>query len=346
MKVSGDLHNFARAVQHQTDLNGSEYFQKPRTLFWERLFFGVDSPFKTLFPKNVQPLIFGLAVEYEGPGYVGRVKRVPARILRAASQNDFFQFGVLLGYSYLFGIQDLHHENVVATEMGLQVIDAEVVLTKFTLPHESLLLPFKNTPFEKSALIHLSDSLELEPSLVSSVIDGFRTLLVASLGQVSKMAAIIEAEIGQQKVPIRVLLRDTHLYREWNNEPPIANFLLEERIQLERGDVPYFFKFLGQDNLFYYISRELECAEVKLPEPFSTGVRSIGVLPNELLNQERVEKFLLPSGTLFLLRKLLPASWTGDLSVHELKIAISKESITVIDHRETVTAVRARAPKA
>jgi len=56
--------------------------------------------------------------------------------------------------------------------------------------------------------------------------------------------------------PIRVIIRNTRNYRHHlSNQTPINDLLPEDRIQLERGDIPYFLKKCEDDRL-YWISSE------------------------------------------------------------------------------------------
>ena len=53
-------------------------------------------------------------------------------------------------------------------------------------------------------------------------------------------------------IPIRHIMRDTVQYRKWleDQEVPVISFCSDELKQLERRDIPYYFKFLGDPNLY------------------------------------------------------------------------------------------------
>lgn len=344
MTKVGDLHNFGQAVRCSYAPNGDSYFEKPRTLFWEHLFFGIDSPLKAYLPEEIRSL-FGLEIEFRGGGQIGRSKRVLHTGPDETSASDYFQFGILLGYSYAFGLQDLHVENVVKTKAGLQVIDAEVVLTKFTLPHESLLLPYRDTPFEKSALSLLAPGPILPVESVTAILNGFSSALTSIASQAHPLADVIETQINKTEIPIRVLLRDTFRYRDWRTASNDPALLPEEREQLERGDIPYFFKFPGGAKLFFYTAENLTFSEVHLPKKFEEGVKAIGVAPADLITHERIMGTLFPSGTLFLLRKLLPSIWTGDIACNGFNAVITSEKISVCSAVGNFSATRTRAIK-
>jgi len=154
MVIEADLHNFGRSVQKVGRASGT-YYQKPRPVYWERLFFGVDSPLASFFGKGgaeFQPkhALFNLETEIDADftGLSREVLSVPASVER----NHFYSFGVLLAYCYVFGVRDLHRHNILRTATHLQVVDAEVVLVKLLLPNETLLLPFKDIGAELASV--------------------------------------------------------------------------------------------------------------------------------------------------------------------------------------------------
>lgn len=348
MSACGDLHNFAQAVRRIKAPNGHEFFEKPRTLFWERLFFGVDSPLKQVLPPDFH-FLFGLEIETLDHSVGGRSKLIPSAEALSTTPENLFQFGCLLGYAYAFGLQDLHRQNVVKTINGLQIVDAEVVLTRFTLPHESLLLPFRETTFEKAALSHLVAAPIISVNEVTTILDGFTEILSVLAAHANVLARLVTAEIGNKPIPIRVLLRDTFRYRNWRSVSYEIPLLPEEITQLERGDIPYFFKFPAGRDLFYYTTPTLEFEKVTPPEAWSAGVDAIGVPVTELLSTQRITETLIPSGALFLLRKLLAPDWTGDVTrrhytarvyPEKLEIQIADRSYSSTRQRSVGTALR------
>ena len=145
--------------------SSSLFFRKPRPVFWEHLFFGQDSVLKPLFsevgangPFDLGSFLFNLEVEVESEwlGYSREIQRSDTPL----TDQHFYSFGVLLAYAYAFGIRDLHKFNLIKTKTHLQVIDAEVVLANLILPNETVLLPFKDVPFEDCGANLLVNSLE------------------------------------------------------------------------------------------------------------------------------------------------------------------------------------------
>ena len=174
----GDFHNFGQAVRRVISPDGTIWFEKPRPVYWEWLFFGTSSPLAVFFENR--EAIFGLTIEFQNEKRSGRSKEILATPSGAVAPEQLFGFGYLLAYAYVFGIQDIFAENTIRTLNGLQVIDAEIVFSKFTLPNESFLFPFRNCAFEKAALSHLLHSMaEIDLSAIKQILRGFCELLSA-----------------------------------------------------------------------------------------------------------------------------------------------------------------------
>ena len=318
-----DLHNFGQQVKRVARASGI-CFQKPRTLFWEWLFFGATSPLRSVIDDGSSdgPLseIFGLEVEFSGPNFTGAVREVeewPGGIVER--DDSFYRFGALLAYCYAFGIRDLHRSNVVPTPHGLQVIDAEVVFTRLLLPSETLLLPFKDVPFDRSGLSHLvGDLSDLTVNDVQALLSGYVECLMHLVDRADAVFdAISRAAQCRSDILVRHIARDTKGYRDWKTRQigEHVPYIPEELIQLERGDIPYFFKFLGKPELWYYTSSDGSRAQVKIPTYFVDAVERDATSPSLLLDRARLLGDLFPVGTLFLARKLIPEAWEGRLSL-------------------------------
>ena len=303
-----DRHNFGRAVEIQERASGI-WFQKPRSVFWEHLFFGVDSPLRRVFdtvgPNGTEPLskyLFNLKVEQESL-WSGAAKEVCNVDVEPTSEH-FYGFGVLLAYAYLFGIRDLHRYNLVMTETHLQAVDAEVVLTDLVLPHETILLPFKDISFELSGISRLVSSLDaLAERECERLFSGFIDLLSVAFCKQDELIATMSAIDNQH--PIRVIVRNTGPYRaHLRGEMKIEDLILEERIQTERGDVPYFFKRSGEDALYWIESPDLRAAAVSTLGLFEKDVKRHAVAPANLIAfPNRIQQRLV-HGLLFLQRKI------------------------------------------
>ena len=316
-----DKHNFGKSVaaeQVATDL----FYRKPRTLFWEHLLFGETSPIRSIFSdftieaKEGRLQFTDLIFNLQFPNMSDLSHGLSKAILRSNIQSQSkTAFGALLGYCYAFGLQDMHFDNVIPEKDFLQVIDNESVFTLMTLPHETLLLPFKTTGFNKAACVHVFDQWPLKSeSDAFSVLSGFIQVLEHLISQRSALlATLVQFESEMAKHPIRVIVRDTKEYRDFledgiEPEKPLFEF---ERVQLRRRDVPYFFKFMGGRDLFAYNDRSGNFTAVSDPNFDITLTHPIGSNPGQLLSEDRLTKHILPTGVLFLSKLLIPNSWNG-----------------------------------
>ncbi len=310
MKFEADFHNFGQSVQKIR--RGSETtFQKPRPIYWEWLFFGKNSPLSIFFNDStfsVSPAqtIFNLEIEM-GSDFKGSSREVIASSLPAISDH-LYSLGVLLGYCYALGIRDLHRNNVVMTKTHLQVIDAEVVLSRLLLPHETLLLPFKEVGPDlcgASSILNLENvSAEQAEIVLRGYFDVFQCMTL-NLSGIQR--TFEEHRINFERIPIRHILRDTIHYRKAHENPPEIPLFDSELVQLGRGDIPYFFKFVGERHVHAYTDRADNYSRVALPPMFEKGAAREASPPTDLLEAKRIEA-LMPTGLLYIAKTLIRAN--------------------------------------
>ncbi len=335
----GDPHNFGQFVQVVSRASGI-YFQKPRPVYWERLFFGKDSPLAGLFEGqdrgglSLREQLFNLDVEV-GEKFSGFSRQVTTFSGNRDEHALGHSLGVLLAYCYVFGIRDLHHHNLIRSEFHLQVIDAEVVLVKLLLPNETLLLPFKDIGPESAGIRHLTDPpAPLTTEAVSVILSGYCETfdrIESILPEMTKIFVGLQTEMA--RVPVRHIVRDTIVYRDWKTSFPKIPFFKEELEQLEGGDIPYFFKFIGDSCLYQYVDRSGTRVKVDAPSELLKAIARDATDPLDLLKRERVE-VLFPTGLLFLAKHLLRPDFQGALRFG--RTMLSQEagfiSATIGDH--------------
>ena len=336
MSLDADLHNFGRSVQQIGRASGV-YFQKPRPLYWEWLFFGKDSPLAGFFetngdsrPQQPRNFIFNLEIEM-AQDFSGSSRQILPTARGDVLLTHAYSLGVLLGYCYVFGIRDLHRHNVIRTDSHLQVIDAEVVLVKLLLPHETLLLPFKNIGPDLCSASHLGNPASGFPvGTVKEILSGY--LEVFSCIQKNRdgiRAVFRERRDEMAKIPVRDIVRDTPRYREWNDKVPEIPFFQAEMEQLSRGDIPYFFKFIGDKSLYAYTDPDGGYRPVDFPSDFDKAVIRDAVEPEILLEEGRLSRDLQPSGLLFLAKYLLPTGFQGALDLTGAALFASEKHLSV-----------------
>jgi Domain of unknown function (DUF4135) len=311
MKFEADFHNFGQSVQKIG--RGSEMiFQKPRPIYWEWLFFGKNSPLSFFFHHSTfsarpAQTIFNLEVEM-GDDFKGESKEIRASNTPSTPEH-FYSLGVLLSYCYVFGIRDLHRNNVVKTDSHLQVIDAEVVLARLLLPHETLLLPF------------------ITAGQVEMVLRGYYDVFSCVTLHLAKIRQVFdEQEDRFKKIPIRHILRDTIHYRSVLQNPPQIPLFESEVEQLGRGDIPYFFKFVGEPGVHAYIDRHGNYSRVTLPPIFEKGAAREASLPFDLISPKRIDS-LMPTGFLYV-AKILSASNECSISNSDFSVQLRGNEIS------------------
>ena len=329
---TSDLHNFGQSVQKIG--RGSEIlFQKPRPIYWEWLFFGKSSPLSNFFDKvsgpkiSLRNVIFNLTTEF-GPGYSGSSIEVAPANTETVLPSHYYSLGVLLAYSYIFGIRDLHRHNLVKTQTHLQVIDAEVVFSRLILPHETLLLPFKEVGHALCGASALLDIGCLSEEQANLIFNGYFDLFQAVLGRLPDIRSTIESLPHLNEIPIRHILRDTFHYRAWKTNEPSIPFFESELIQLRRGDIPYYFKFLGQVEVHEYADAVGTFSPVPLPEIFLKGAARDAQLPSFLLNELRLTQ-LFGQGFLFIGKVLLENHSTASIGGNGYELKLNETSVSI-----------------
>jgi hypothetical protein len=347
---STDLHNFGQRVKRIARASGA-FYQKPRTLFWEWLFFGTTSPLRSQLDQVAGGSLltgwFGLEIQGAARDSSGEVREYSPSPGAAIEPLDaaFENFGALLGYCYALGIRDLHRFNLVRGARGLQVIDAEVVFTQLLLPQETLLLPFKDTPFAECGLSLLVEKADqLTPKRVQAILQGYcNSLSILGACAPTLLQAIQRELIQAPDTPVRHILRDTRRYQDWEKNRVQEDYLPEEVLQLERGDIPYFFKLMGSPELWYYSSPTGSREAVTVPERLSDAVGRDASPAALLLTAKRLLDQLMPVGALYLSRSLLPNSFEGELTLSadrsiyctpdRLEVSIGQKKFGAARHR-------------
>lgn len=301
-----DKHNFGQQVE-KVQRGSDTWYRKPRTVYWEWLFFGKTSPLKALFDevpshgtKPISEYFFNLDIEIEST-WCGYAKEYPCEYTVTTNEH-FYAYGALIAYCYIFGIRDLHKQNLVKARTHFQVVDVEVVFTTLLLPHETLLLPFKGIGYEFAGIGALvNDQVELTEENKKQLILGYWDLFEL---MIRKQRAIEDVLTKQDfsKIPSRMIIRNTSEYKNFLVNPP-RDSLVSEIEQLNRGDIPYYFKFMGDKNLYCLKSSNIHNKES------STGVfqrdidRHASFKENFWFSNRSLDNLLI-NGVLFLIKSV------------------------------------------
>jgi hypothetical protein len=272
---AGDSHNFGRRVQL-----GARWVEKPRTLFWERVLLGAESPLRSALLSAAQEAglpdgTFAFLPELRFAGMAragGRVERLELAPIRAGSRKVRLEIataaGRALAFFSWFGVSDLHWENLVLGrdargQVVLSPIDVEMILADLALPTETKLVPDADPEYADECR-HAAGMRRVLPYLGKPVpaaellvlLAAYRELLTLLDRNAPLLAGVLRGLSDTLEAPIRVCLRSTSEYLR----PPAALWpplLAAEAEQLARGDVPYFFRLYGQPGIRYYRNRSL-----------------------------------------------------------------------------------------
>lgn len=303
-----DTHNFGqqvKRVQQGTDALPCFYYDKPRSVYWEWLFFGQTSPLKNIFEtkardpyKTLSHYLFNLDIEILGK-WRGRSKEVvewPGDI----TNEHFYAFGVLIAYCYIFGIRDLHKQNLIKTETHFQVVDAEVVFTRLILPSETLLLPFKHIGYELAGIgVFANNKSEHTLEQKQAIIDGYMDMFSFVIEKKNQVDEIFSS-LKLDSHPIRVIIRNTSEYKSIL-ESTEENILKSELCQLSRGDVPFYFKYLGRSELLWLKGIDADSSEMSL-EYYKKDIDRHAISYSNGWCESVVSKRTMATGILFLKR--------------------------------------------
>jgi hypothetical protein len=310
----GDSHNFGRRVSLREGR-----VAKPRTLLWEWLLLAGESPLRQLLTEAAKQRAlegafdFLPTLRFYGPrvGAAGEVEQISLSPLPRPSADSRRALAIIVGrslalFSWL-GVEDLHWENLVlgVNTEGQTVygpLDIELILGDLSLPTETKLLPDAD-PEYADVYRHACGVRRVLPYLGKPVLAGdllamltaYRATLALLDGEAKAIAAVFSGLPELRDAPIRVCLRGTGEYVHARSEPIWPPLLAAEREQMERGDIPYFFRLYGQQGIHYYTNAQLtelgrlpSKGDVPRLEPLLDVKRGLGAPSRKTLREEGV----------------------------------------------------------
>lgn len=322
MTIDADKHNFGKQVTREQRVSGT-WYRKPRPVHWEHFFFGKSSPLAYLFDEAGEngssclgKYFFNLEIELTDR-WNGLAKGIEQPKNFMITREHYYSFGALIAYCYIFGIRDLHKNNLVGMTNHFQVVDAEVVLTNLILPKETLLLPYKEIGFEMAGINLLGPSspvvtVDQSHQILAGYFDLFHFVF-----KMHEKILSVTTESVDFLAPIRVIIRNTKEYRKILSDGyKPQNLLGEEKQQLERGDIPYFFKVLGKEGLFWLADKDGSVTAVEELKEFKPDVSRHAITPEFLISSQNVIERKMFQGAFSLQKHLrqkenLEFSWGG-----------------------------------
>ena len=343
----GDSHNFGRRVVLRAGR-----VVKPRTVLWEWLVLARDSPLRQLLRLAAEqeglgadafeflPTLRFFRAKAGAGGEVERVRLEPLGRFSAKRRAELAQIvGRALALFSWLGVADLHWENLVLGQdargrIVFGPLDVEMILGDLSLPTETKLLPDADPEYAEVCR-HAAGVRRVLPylgkPLAAADLLAMAGAYLATLRLLERHApAIARVFAGLpalKATPIRVCLRGTDEYVRARSVPPWPPLLEAEQEQLERGDIPYFFRLWGRQGIHYYGNRALTelrrlplKGDVPKLEPLLPLSRSLRAPSRQKLRQD---------GLLTLLGAFDDASLTGRHQHGELEVKLGARTLVV-----------------
>ena len=335
----GDSHNFGRRVVRRTTLDGDRIV-KPRPVAWERLVLDSRSPLRRVLegiPAAECAFAFLPDLEFYPGGEVGALELEPLGML---AREEAMELARVVGRSLALwswlGVSDLHWENLALgrakdRRIVFTPLDVEAIFDDLALPTDTKLLPDAD-PEVAEICRHACGVRRVLPflgkpvdpaHLIAMAADYSRTVEVLERDADEIAGAILKTP-GLEEIPIRVCLRGTDVYvhaMQDAKQPVWPPFLDAEQEQMDRGDVPYFFRLLGRPGIFYYDDADLETI-AQIPTegdvPHLEPLLDLSNLSGSLRSSNR--DILRTEGLLTILGAFDHPSFTGRHSSDELAI--------------------------
>lgn len=334
LALAGDAHRFQQTVQRLGPSDGPFVFSKPRSVLLEYLFTDSRSPY-----LDSLHLVLGRAP-------VGRVDELglwngqaldlsphcalaPDRAFESASYAE--SCGRWLALATILGLTDLHSENTlvladresggVAEEFYLQPIDLECAFWSCISGMDTFLIPSRLATPKQSGWMAQIGHEDLKFAHPHLALNGF----FAAWRSLESIAPdwLRDLDLRLKGIPLRVLLRPTRVYRSLLTQPQARErdellsrhggpLLESELLQLQAGDIPYFFVERGTADpgalKFFKAPSQIASAE---PKHFAATVVSATPSIPDFVSASRISN-LCKITALHMIR-VLEESWpSGD----------------------------------
>ena len=334
---AGDTHNFGQHVE----LRGDRVY-KPRALYWEWLFLSAKSPLR----KLLADVDFLPDLTFYEPRALARGGEVSRLALAPLGRVDKHELARIVGraaalFSW-FGVSDLHWENLALGRAPdgrviFTPVDIELVLSELGSPMETQMFPAANSTYAdivrhacgvRRAIGYLGKPVAVAHALTMAA--AYRAMLQSLQARAREITAVLRAQKLTQTAPIRICIRGTSDYVAAQNDlekplwPPLMR---EEREQLARGDIPYFFHRYGEPGVHEYMNQ----ARTKTRRVVSLAglgkTENVLSLGNALRPKSRDE--LLAQGTFAILAAFDHAGFTGTHDTPDVHARITARTITL-----------------
>jgi hypothetical protein len=286
-ELDSDLHNFNRRCEVALP-----YILKPRTLDAERALLDAASPFRVYIDGLLKdhelslPTLPHLAfrLNAQGPSLTSNAMEFVAvqPLTRELSTAECESVGATLALLNAVGIVDLHRNNfvfgMVEEAVRFVPIDVECHLQRFELSRCDFFPARKGHHDCCAGVSHLAKYVKSsgDKNAVLKFIRGYlRAHRVLEVHRQDVQQRFIQC-LGPKPLT-RIIYRNTDDYYQAIKQQDWQGFAAEEVTQLLRGDIPYFFRFLGEPALLYWSSPESYAATTTNLETYYQTTRPFGV---------------------------------------------------------------------
>ena len=239
------------------------------------------------------------------------------------------QVGAYLSVCFALGLTDCHQGNLLLGMKGQDFtfvsVDCETLLTKSD-PEASCFFQLKSNcpcpgPFCTSfglGILEKQNHHNEQQFLAAGVLSGFRQMIKLIITHHATLTEVLSEFLKDHRLVRRVLLNNTYTYAQALATGDFTQFRLEEKEQLQRGEIPYFFKNHGGDEIYYWESlTHKRPLRPRLPVSEMPGIES----------QERLQA-LTETATALILRSLdFWPNATYSSSYKDLSIVYKPDSI-------------------
>jgi len=262
----GDSHRFGAQVRQLQ----SDTFFKPRSTRLEYLFQSEESPWRNFLDGFfISKSFFAFpAINASEPwqGQVPALDLFQCNDLPEDRENLEYDLGRFLAMTTLLGITDLHFENclfiIQDARFSFVALDLEIAFWNCVSGMDTLLFPSLQINRRSSGFSGQFGEKFIwnEPS---RAMDGF----LSGAREIQKQLHDLLLDLERQLVghPNRVLLRFTKDYvHPRPRQDEMGQFLPSELLQINAGDIPYFFTFREINPRLLYFSAPGEISEQKI----------------------------------------------------------------------------------
>ncbi len=338
----GDPHNFGSKV---TQISKDLIF-KPRPLTWEKIFLSEESEFRLFFDviqkrilsKTHGSLFPNLDIVASDDFNGGTVEFLRLERIRGINEEILKKAGMLIALCSFFGIGDLHSENVFIGKNSAGVlicspIDIESIFSLCRIPSQTLLIPSNEIDFQQCGLSDIFKFLPENPQerlfLISILLSSYLELLMELKKEKNVVQSILKEAIPSSI--IRVILRNTQVYSDYIKYGTNPGFEEYEMEQLQRGDIPYFFRTFGCSHIKWFKHKDqMKSLNGDIVSPIWLHQDSRLIIEKSLNQSHPSFDEMLYAGSLQIVKNLMPkAEEEIEVLNEKIIIKISKSEIQI-----------------